>query len=155
MTAPAFGPGLCLNDGNCTNEIQASSNLGQQVSKDGNPFNEIEAAASTGKALLEMVSKTDARTALKSGIEGLTNNQTQKAIEILGKGKVDSVSISILKNGSSQIATQVLGRDGGSFVRYVYNIDPSGKTIGIMQYAFDKVGELIHVHDKFTNTIIK
>jgi len=42
MTAPAFGPGLCLNDGNCTNEIQAASNLGQGVSQDGDPLNEAQ-----------------------------------------------------------------------------------------------------------------
>lgn len=155
MTAPAFGPGLCLNDGDCTNEFRAASNLGQELSKDGDPFNEVKAVANTGKTLIETMSKTDARKALTSGIEGLTKGQTQKALEILGKGKVDSVSIGIFGNGNSQVVTKVLGGDGGSFVRYVYTVDPTGKTIGLIQYAYDKAGELIHVHDKFTNAIIK
>ncbi|MFZ6021632.1 MAG: RHS repeat-associated core domain-containing protein [Chloroflexota bacterium] len=45
MTAPAFGPGLCLNDGNCMNEIQAVSNIGQGLSQDGDPLNEAQAVS--------------------------------------------------------------------------------------------------------------
>jgi hypothetical protein len=122
---------------------------------DGDCTNEAQTAASTGRSLLEMVSKTDARAALRAGIEGLTKGQVQQTLDILGKGKMDGISIHLFENGNSQIATQVLGRDGSSFVRYVYTIDPSGKVIGLMQYAYNKAGELIHVHDKLSDKVIK
>jgi RHS repeat-associated protein len=115
--------------------------------------NAIGNAAQSGKKLLDSVSKLDARAALQSGIEGLSNGQVQKALEVLRSGRIDSFSMTLLENGQLQIITQRAGTDG--FQRLIYTLDPSGKTIGLIQQAYNAAGELVHVHDKLNNAIIK
>jgi RHS repeat-associated protein len=100
---------------------QALKGLSESVNQDGDPLNEIKTLVDMGKTLLDAVTKSNARDALRSGLEGLTKSQTQKALEIMEKGKIDSVSINLFNNGNSQITTKVFGGDGGSFATYMYN----------------------------------
>jgi RHS repeat-associated protein len=139
----------------CAVAVETALGIGVGVSADGDPTNEIRAVEETGKTLLDAVSKTDARTALKAGMDGLTNGQIQKTLDILGKGKLDSVTVNTLENGIAQVVTKVLGGDGSSFVQYLYKLDPSGKVIELVQRAYNSAGELIHVHDKIQDIIIK
>jgi len=66
---------------------------------------------------------------------------------------MDGVSLSLFTNGNAQMTTKILGGDGSSFVQYLYTIDPSGKIIGLIQYAYNSAGELIHVHDKLADIV--
>ena len=107
------------------------------------------------ETILNTVSKSAARDALKAGLDGLTNPQIKEILKILSKGRMDNVTISSLGNGNVQVVTQISGGDGSSLVQSLYSMDPSGKLIEIVQKAFNAAGELIHVHDKLTSTIIK
>jgi hypothetical protein len=120
---------------------------------DGDCTNEVQTAANTGKVLLDVASKPEAREALKAGINGLSNGQTQKALEILGKGRLDQITITTLENNEIQIVAQRAGAEG--FQRMIYTLDPSGKTITLIQEAYNAAGELVHVHDKLKDAIIK
>ncbi len=146
LACAAAGPG-------CVAAVEGALGIGAGINADGNPTNEIEVVADTGKTILEAVSKPDARAALKAGLDGLTNDQVQKALDLMGKGKMDNVTIKIMQNGNAQVVTQVPGGDGSSFVRYFYTLDPSGKVIDILQRGFNAAGELIHVHDKLEDII--
>lgn len=117
---------LCLGDGNCGNEIQT---------------------------VLQGANKVDARTALRAGIEQLTTGQTAKALEALSKGRVDSFTIKVIGNGNSQFVAERAGIDG--FQRLTYLVDPSGRTLSILQQAYNSAGVLVHEHEWLSNVIIK
>jgi hypothetical protein len=160
---PQLIAGSC-GDGDCTNEAQAAGKALESLGQDGDPSNELNATVQSinnsasqvqnaGKTILDAVSKTNARSMLRAGIDGLSNGQVQGTLDILRKGKMDSVTVTAMENGSAQITTQILGGDGKSFVQYVYTLDASGKVISLIQKGFNAAGELIHVHDKLKNTI--
>jgi RHS repeat-associated protein len=148
MAVPAIVPASCVNDGNCTNEYQAVQNATDDLA---DATSDIQTAANTGKVLLETASKPEAREALRAGINGLSNGQTQKALDILRSGRLDQIQITTLENSNVQIVAQRAGADG--FQRLIYTLDPSGKTINLIQEAYNAVGELVHVHEKIKNLI--
>jgi hypothetical protein len=114
----------------------------------------VAPAASRGSdIILSAASKSEAREALRKGIEGLSSGQSQKALDILGRGKVDSFSITTMKGGGVQIVAERAGNDG--FQRLVYTLDANGKTIGLVQLAYNAAGELVHAHDKIRNVVLK
>lgn len=97
--------------------------------------------------------KADLRQALRNGIKGVTQGQIQRLLKALGDGRMDRMVIRVLKGGLVQLVADRAGRDG--FQRLIYTIDSSGKLTGLLQEAYNAAGELVHVHDKLTNTIIK
>ena len=138
---------------------QSASNASQagNSASNGNPNdfepNKYRTATQAGKKLLEATDKADARAAIRSGIDGLSKNQSDRALKILGKGRVDRFSVFQTQNGNVQMISERAGKDG--FQRLIYNVDSSGKLTRFMQEAYSAAGELTHVHDKLTNTIIK
>ena len=141
---------LC-QDGDCTNEGTSALQLGEKAYEallsDGDPTNELRALQRTGQVLLDSGSKPELRNTLRAGVEGLTSGQTKGVLEILGKGRMERVTVSALENGQLQVMTQVPGSHSG-FAQYLYTLDPSGKVIQLVQYGYNAAGELIHVHDK-------
>jgi len=120
---------------------------------DGNCTNEINTGSQTARVLLNAVSKADARAAIQSGMDALSTGQANKALQILRGGRIDSFSMSLQQNGQLQIVTQRTGADG--FQQLIYTLDASGKTIGLLQVVYNNAGEVIHIHDKFNNIVIK
>jgi hypothetical protein len=141
-TALGIGTAACT-DGDCTNEATAGAQIVQ--------------GANTGVQqvinVFQNISKFDARAALRAGIESLTNGQIQKALDILGKGRADNLTLNVLENGNAQFVVERAGYDG--FQRLIYTIDSSGKVVGLIQQAFNAAGELVHHHDKLNNIIFK
>lgn len=109
--------------------------------------------AATGRMLLDGVNKAEARDALRADIDGLSAGQTQKALDALGRGRVDNFSIRLLENGNVEMIADRAGQDG--FQRLTYTLDSSGKTIKLLQEAFNAAGEIVHIHDKVNDNIIK
>lgn len=120
---------------------------------DGDCTNEINAGSQTARVLLNAVSEADARAAIQSGIDALSIGQASKALEILRGGRIDSFSMSLQQNGQLQIVAQRTGVDG--FQQLIYTLDASGKTIGLLQMVYNNAGEVIHIHDKLNNIVIK
>lgn len=81
------------------------------------------------------------------------DRQAQKALDALSKGRVDSFSMMSLGDGRLQMVADRAGKDG--FQRLIYTLDPSGKTVGLIQEAYNSAGELVHVHDKLKDVVIK
>jgi len=120
---------------------------------DGDCTNEINAGGQTARILLNAVSKADARAAIQSGIDALSTGQASKALEILRGGRIDSFSMSLQQNGQLQIVAQRTGADG--FQQLIYTLDASGKTVSLLQVVYNNAGEVIHIHDKLNNIVIK
>ena len=127
-------------DGDCTNEVNAVTQIAQK-------------SVNSTQILISAATKTEARDLLRSGIEKLTTEQTQRALQVLAKGRVDSFTVTTASNNQTQLIAQRAGNDG--FQRLTYTVDPSGKIISFLQEAYNSAGELVHSHDKLNNIIIK
>lgn len=151
--AVAGAAGILCSDGDCTNEGKSALDLGQRtlqsLSADGDPANEFRTLERSGRLLLDSANKGEIRSALRAGVEGLSSGQTRGVLNILGKGQMQRATVSALESGEVQVITQVPGQQGG-FAQYLYLLDPSGKVIQLVQYAYDAAGELVHVDPKLT-----
>ncbi len=125
---------LC-NNGDCSDKTQTSVEGTQQ-----------------SNTLLDGVGKSEARDMLRQGLDGLSDGQTQKVLNLLGKGRVDSFTLNLFENGQVQIISQRAGNDG--FQRLIYTLDSSGKTVDLIQKAYNAAGQVEHIHDKINNIAI-
>ena len=101
-----------------------------------------------GRMLLESVNKIDARAMIRAGIDQLSQGQIKKSLDILNKGRIDSFSMELLDGGELRVVYDRVGNNG--FQRMIYTLDPNGKTIGLIQEAYNSLGELVHFHYKMT-----
>ena len=113
----------------------------------------LGSVSGTATVVLNEVSRSDAREAIRAGINGLSAGQAQKPLDALARGRVDSFTLQLSKNGQAQLIVERAGQDG--FQRLIYTLDQSGKTIRLIQEAYNAAGELEHVHDKLNDIIIK
>jgi hypothetical protein len=119
----------------------------------GSVASALGSASGTATVVLNEVSRSDAREAIRAGINGLSAGQAQKALDALARGRVDSFTLQLSKNGQAQLIVERAGRDGVQ--RLIYTLDQFGKTIRLIQEAYNAAEELEHVHDKLNNIIIK
>jgi hypothetical protein len=89
------------------------------------------------------ISKAEARDLLRSGEFDLTPEQTAKSLRTLGGGRMDNVSIKLMKTGEIRIVTERSGAVSG-YQRMSFEIDTQGNTNKIVQTAFDNSDSLVH-----------
>ena len=89
------------------------------------------------------LSKADARALVRGGNSGLTEAQAASILKKLGKGRVDSVGIkTVNRNGNVRLTFERAGAQSG-FQRFSFEIGADGKTLRIVQTAFDDAGNLV------------
>jgi RHS repeat-associated protein len=143
------GGDLCASEaqqacgGDCSDDVARAANAASQVSPQV-------------QNLIEAASKPQARELLRAGLEGLTNAQTQRAIEIVGKGNLQSTyQLTLGANNVAEMVVRVPGGNPGFYADYVYKFGQDGKLLSFIQYAYNAAGEVIHIHDKLNNIILK
>jgi RHS repeat-associated protein len=147
VTTATTGATAACAQTNCATNVSASL----QTVEEALPA--VEQAASTGRVLFDSLNKSDAKSILRVGLEGISNEQTQSLLERLNKGRVDSFSLRLLENGDIQAIAERAGKDG--FQRLTYTIDPSGKVTNLIQEGINAAGKVIHVHDWINDNIIQ
>jgi RHS repeat-associated protein len=113
----------------------------------------LEQAGEAGRRVLDSVTRDQARDALRSGIEGVTPEQAAKAVQHpTNGGAMQSVSMSVLENGTLEIAAQRAGYEGYQVFTWV--VDSGGNTVGVYQATYTAQGILDHLHDKLNNVVL-
>ena len=97
----------------------------------------------TANDILNRVTKLQAKDSLRKGIEGVSKGQTQKALDILNKGRIDSFTMKALENNQLQMITERAGAESG-FQRVTYTLNDSGEVLSVLQQTYNDAGELIH-----------
>ena len=125
----------------------------------GGEFKDVELAEDLGNAvrveqglssgterftlLADNLAKSEARTILRDSSLELPDAQRLKALKQLGSGKMDQVSIKLMKNGELRLSAVRTGAVNG-FQRMSFGIDNAGNTNKVVQTAFDDMGNLVH-----------
>lgn len=139
----------------CASEVQQAcgGDCGDDVARAATAASQVSPQVQT---LIEAASKPQARELLRAGFEGLTNAQTQRALEIVGKGNVRSTyQLALGANNVAEMVVRVPGGNPGFYSDSVYKFGQDGKLLSFIQYAYNAAGEVTHIHDKLNNIILK
>lgn len=92
--------------------------------------------------LVSGATKTETRSLLKSDELNLPAGQVKKLLEILGSGRMDSITLKLMPNGEVRLAAERAGYSSG-YQRMSFEIDQLGITNKVVQTAFDDANKLV------------
>ncbi len=87
--------------------------------------------------------KNEVRIYLKSNELNLPLEQRDKILDILGGGRMDSLTLKKMSNGDIRLITERSGHTNG-FQRFSFEVNQAGQTEKIVQTAFDDSNKLVH-----------
>lgn len=102
------------------------------------------AVATSGSSLLLTGSRQAIRAALRSA--GVSDDLARGIRSVLGSGK-GTYAVELLDDGAL-IHRYVPGGDPGKSAIYTYRLDSSGRVMGLIQRAFDEMGNITHFDPK-------
>jgi len=100
-------------------------------------------------------SKTDVLNFVRNGWDDVSNAVKDSAKSFFKKASADDVVFDVSKNGDDFVMSYVKpGGDGQSYVLMEKIVDSSGTAKSLVQYGYNKGGDLIHIHDKLNKVVI-